>query len=588
MSLHGTILGKYTIIERLGEGGMGTVYRAHDELVDRDVAIKVLRPELSRQSSLVDRFRAEANALARLAHPRIASLHGLERDGDQLYMVMEFVRGETLEALVHRVGRLPWRRAAELCAGVCDALDHAHDEGVVHRDIKPANIMLAPGGRLKVMDFGIARVAGRGRQTQVGHSVGTPMYMAPEQLRGEEVDGRADLYALGAVLYELITGQLAFDADSDYKLMMMQLNDPPPAPSAAVAGVPDSVDGIVARAMCKRADERYASAAAMKAALERAIREAPDGPADTDVAKPSPATRLAVPSTPAPSTSAPVAPTGNAPVTRVADGDGIGRTRIAGDEPAMTPIWLDWRVWALAAAAVIVMALLLRPSSPAPGPVLADLPVPPVTQPAQASRDPVPAPTPSRLTDPVGTSGGTVRPPVRTVPSDLHPISPDNESGAGGSSSRRRPSPPAEDPSPPGRVSPPKADPVNDHPPASPPAESGAAASARARSVISNWLGGLTDGNAGRISQALDGSGRAQADLLTLVRDNRVAGVTSEGLDVQVNDDRGTATASTTVTWRSAFGATRRVPVRFSFELRREGAEWRVAAAHIIGSPTLR
>ena len=271
--LHGMVLGKYTVVQRLGEGGMGTVYRARDELVDRDVAIKVLRPDLARQQALVDRFRAEAAALARLAHPGIAMLHGLEREDDQLYMVMEFCRGETLEDLLHRQGRLPWRRAAELCAAVCDALDHAHDAGVVHRDIKPANIMVAPGGRVKVMDFGIARVTGRGRQTQAGHSVGTPMYMSPEQLRGEEVDGRADLYALGAVLYELITGRLAFDADSDYKLMMMQLNDPPPEPSASVAGVPASVDEIVARAMSKAPEARYPSAAAMRAALDQAIRD---------------------------------------------------------------------------------------------------------------------------------------------------------------------------------------------------------------------------------------------------------------------------------------------------------------------------
>ncbi len=119
---------------------------------------------------------------------------------------------------------------------MCEALEHAHDQGVVHRDIKPANIMVTRGGLIKVMDFGIARVMGRSRQTQLGRSVGTPMYMAPEQLRGEEVDGRSDIYAMGAVLYEMLTGKLAFDADSDYSLMMKQLNDPPPRPSLSVAG----------------------------------------------------------------------------------------------------------------------------------------------------------------------------------------------------------------------------------------------------------------------------------------------------------------------------------------------------------------
>ena len=179
-------------------------------------------------------------------------------------------------------------------------------------------------------------------------------------------------------------------------------------------------------------------------------------------------------------------------------------------------------------------------------------------------------------------------PPVRTVPSDLHPITPDNESGSGGVTARRKPSPPADDPARSDHPSPPKGEPVTDRPPAPLPAESGAAATARARSAVSNWLGALTGGSAARVGQALDGSARPQADLLALVRDNRLAGVTPEEVDVQVAGDRGSGTASTTITWRSPFGATRKVPVRFSFELRREGAEWRVAAAHIVGTPTLR
>ncbi|MCU0636913.1 MAG: protein kinase, partial [Gemmatimonadaceae bacterium] len=289
----GTTIGNYRIVERLGDGGMGAVFRAIDEMLDREVAIKVLRPELARNAALIERFRQEAIALARLNHPRIATLHGLERHDASFLMIMEYVRGETLEAIVQRSGRLSWARAAELCAATLDALDHAHDKGVVHRDIKPANIMLATSGALKVMDFGIARLMGKSRQTQIGHAVGTPMYMAPEQLRGEEVDGRTDLYAAGAVLFELVTGRMAFEADSDYALMMRQLNDPPPAASSIVRDVPSVIDDIIQRAMAKRREDRFPHASAFREALESAIGSlAPPSrrtpvPAETRLAAPA-------------------------------------------------------------------------------------------------------------------------------------------------------------------------------------------------------------------------------------------------------------------------------------------------------------
>ncbi|MEW5919008.1 MAG: serine/threonine-protein kinase, partial [Gemmatimonadota bacterium] len=157
----GSTVGNHRILEKLGDGGMGTVYRAIDQMLDREVAIKVLRPELTQQPALSERFRSEAIAMARVSHPNIAMLHGLERHGDDLYMIMEYVRGETLEHVVQRAGKLSWRRAAEILTSVLDALDHAHDMGVVHRDIKPANIMITRNGVVKVMDFGIARMVGR-------------------------------------------------------------------------------------------------------------------------------------------------------------------------------------------------------------------------------------------------------------------------------------------------------------------------------------------------------------------------------------------------------------------------------------------
>src|SRR5690606_9881165 len=278
------------------------------------------------------RFRQEARALARLSHPRIATLHGMERHGDELLMIMEFVRGDTLEAIVQRSGRIGWQRAAELCIAVLDALDHAHDNQIVHRDIKPANVMLAHSGAVKVMDFGIARMLGRNRQTQFGHAVGTPTYMAPEQLRGEEVDRRTDVYAVGAVLFELITGRLPFEADSDYRLMMLQLHEPPPRPSTMQPDVPAELDETIARSMAKDRADRFRDAVS----FSRELRSILDAHADSRARTPASETRLLAP-------VAEVAADGIgkttdhtlAGETRVAGGAGdAGETRVAGADVA--------------------------------------------------------------------------------------------------------------------------------------------------------------------------------------------------------------------------------------------------------------
>ena len=197
----GRTIGKYRIVETIGRGGMGVVYRGLGETLDRPVAIKALHPDLADDDQM-QRFRAEAVTLARVRHPNIATVHELLRDGDRLLMVMELVRGETLERLLARSGPLPVDRAVPLIAQTLDALGHAHRAGIVHRDLKPANLMLTEYG-VKVMDFGIARVRGTERVTTDGLMLGTPAYMAPEQVRGDEVDGRTDLYALGAVFYRM-------------------------------------------------------------------------------------------------------------------------------------------------------------------------------------------------------------------------------------------------------------------------------------------------------------------------------------------------------------------------------------------------
>jgi serine/threonine-protein kinase len=209
----GQTIGKYRVVSRLGRGGMGTVFKAVDETLEREVAIKCLNSELT-ESEVLKRFRAEAIALARLNHPNIATLFELTEHDGRLLMVMEFVRGDTFEKVAEQAGAMGVSRAVELCTQVLDALSHAHRVGIVHRDLKPANLMLSESGIVKVMDFGLARMAGTEHLTNDGFMVGTPAYISPEQILGGEVDGRADLYAMAVVLYRLLTGQLPFKADS--------------------------------------------------------------------------------------------------------------------------------------------------------------------------------------------------------------------------------------------------------------------------------------------------------------------------------------------------------------------------------------
>src|SRR5581483_3047052 len=240
----GRKLGKYHIVETLGRGGMGTVYKAVDETLDREVAIKILNPDLM-DAETVKRFRHEAVTLAKLNHPQIAHVYELSREGDSMLMVMEYVRGETFEKLSSRSGPLGLERAILLSSQVLEALHHAHGVGVVHRDLKPANLMLDTTGAVKVMDFGIARVLGSEHMTNDGYMMGTPAYMAPEQVRGQEVDARTDVYSMGVVLYRLVTAQLPFKADTAVAMIQSQLNDPPTPSRRYRADLPEWFDKVL-------------------------------------------------------------------------------------------------------------------------------------------------------------------------------------------------------------------------------------------------------------------------------------------------------------------------------------------------------
>jgi hypothetical protein len=267
----GKTVGKYRFVERLGRGGMGTVYKAVDETLDREVAIKVLNAELG-DSDVMKRFRAEAVTLARLNHPGIATLFELYRDRDDLLMVMEYVRGETVHDLCERVGPLAPPQAAHLAMQVLDGLSHAHRAGVVHRDLKPANVMITDTGSVKVMDFGIARVLGTERFTQGGYMMGTPAYMAPEQVLGGEVDGRADLYAVGVLLYRLLSGQLPFSADTAIAMVQKQVNELPTPITEFQPDLPSWCARVLERALAKSPSDRFQNADEFRIALLAAVQ----------------------------------------------------------------------------------------------------------------------------------------------------------------------------------------------------------------------------------------------------------------------------------------------------------------------------
>jgi serine/threonine-protein kinase len=266
----GQIIGTYKIESKLGDGGMGTVYKGVDTMLDREVAIKALKPELASQTAVVERFRTEAITLAKLNHPNIATLYSLFRQDEELYMVLEFVRGETLDHILERRGALPAEEAIPVFCQVLDGIDHAHEFGIVHRDIKPANMMLTEKGTLKVLDFGIARLLGRTRLTKAGNIIGTLEYMAPEQVRGLETDGRSDLYAMGMMLYEILTGEVPFDSDNEFELMKSQIETTPPSPRSVNPNIPEAVSAAIMKAIEKDPIKRFQTGREFREALFKA------------------------------------------------------------------------------------------------------------------------------------------------------------------------------------------------------------------------------------------------------------------------------------------------------------------------------
>jgi serine/threonine-protein kinase len=262
----GKTISHYKIIEKLGEGGMGVVYKAEDRRLERTVALKFLSPDTTRDASATERFVQEAKATAALNHPNICTVFEIDEADGRTFIAMECVEGENLRAMI-KAGALELNDALDIAVQVAEGLAAAHENGIIHRDVKPANIVVTPRGRAKIMDFGLARMAGGAQLTRIGTTVGTVAYMSPEQARGDAVDHGTDIWSLGVVLYEMLTGKRPFTGDRDQAVIYSILNNEPDSIASHVSGVPPEIADILVKALAKDPAARYQSAGNLAADL---------------------------------------------------------------------------------------------------------------------------------------------------------------------------------------------------------------------------------------------------------------------------------------------------------------------------------
>lgn len=273
-------LGRYDLVRVLGKGAMGIVYEGRDPNLERRVAIKTVKVENLSEEAAAEyeaRFRTEARSAARLQHPNIVSVYDSDRDGDIAFLVMEYIQGDDLKHHLDKGVRYSLEQSLKMIRDLLSALDYAHKQGIVHRDIKPANLLIEPGGRVKLTDFGVARIQDSGEATRTqGSMVGTLKYMSPEQVQGQKIDSRADLFSVGVVLYQLLTDKRPFDGDNDFSIIHQIIGHTPAAPSSFNGRLPPAIDAVVARALAKDREQRFASARDFASALQSAMRRAED------------------------------------------------------------------------------------------------------------------------------------------------------------------------------------------------------------------------------------------------------------------------------------------------------------------------
>ena len=288
--LIGKTLGNYRVVEQLGRGGMAAVYKAYQPSLERYVAIKVIHEQLVAQDEqFFKRFHREAKVVASLHHPNIVPVFDFGVEGDIPYMVMEYLEGRSLKAELRELsGRgetLSPQEILRIVSDVAGAVDYAYRQGIVHHDLKPDNVMLTTKGETILTDFGIAKIAGGTQVTMSGAVMGTPTYMSPKQGTGERGDQRSDVYSLGVILYEMVTGRVPFEADTPLAVILKHISDPLPLPRSLNPGIPERVEQVILKALAKAPEDRFQSTALMARALQQAM------PADPAVAQPPPAGR---------------------------------------------------------------------------------------------------------------------------------------------------------------------------------------------------------------------------------------------------------------------------------------------------------
>jgi serine/threonine protein kinase len=276
------VLSVYELVDVLGQGGMSVVYKARHKMTDQEVALKILPPELAAHSQVKSRFLEEAKALAALDHPNIVHLYNFGQENQSFVLAMQYVQGKTWERLILESKRLDWAGSVKIAVDVLKALEYAHGSGVVHRDMKPSNVLVRAHDHMAtVMDFGIAKMTTSTKLTATGQTMGTVRYMSPEQVRGQEVDLRTDIYSLGATLYESLVGDTPFDGSTHFEIMTKHLSEAPKRPSTHGVAMPIAVEDAVMRSLSKRASDRFESARDMRLLLESALREGDVGLSET-------------------------------------------------------------------------------------------------------------------------------------------------------------------------------------------------------------------------------------------------------------------------------------------------------------------
>ena len=282
-------LGRYEVIRELGQGAMGIVYQAKDPLIDRVVAIKTINLGLAMEGKdeYEGRFYQEAKAAGRLNHPNIVTIYDVGKSGDIAYIAMEYLQGRELRDIMNDAGLLPVSNVLDIVAQVASGLAYAHEHDIIHRDVKPSNIMVIRDGHVKITDFGIARMASSAVRTQTGMVLGSPKYMSPEQVMGKEIDQRSDIFSLGVMLYEMLTGQAPFNGDNVNAIMYQTLNAAPAAPSTHNEAVPEMLNFIVAKALAKGLDDRYQNAKDFADDLRACRDTLPDSTHEYNVATPA-------------------------------------------------------------------------------------------------------------------------------------------------------------------------------------------------------------------------------------------------------------------------------------------------------------